>query len=245
MGSIVVAQEGTCSKPVCKDPRTDLALSSYNTHLSPTYRNAPTTVIEKLFCQAMDNIYTDVVFVSGQQSLNDDQYRLGAHKNVLATVDYFKTVFESGMRESVVSLVEFEVPSSTAKLTMERFLSFLYTRDPSPLVHIYTIGSLSELIRVADYYGFEELIERASVAIEQKYSWLSEQNAIELLKTIDLLHFPRKTRVEKLVIEYIVCNFSRVGRMQEFTGLFGRNVYNSIISAVSNASWEKRIRNYE
>ena len=107
------------------------------------------------------------------------------------------------------------------------------------------IESLFELIRVTDYYEFEKLIENTSIGIKEKYNWLSDQYAIELLKTIDLLHFSRKTRVEKFVIEYVVCNFSRIDRMQGFLDLFDKNNYYSIIDAMSKASWEKRIRNYE
>ena len=243
MGSIIVAQEGTPSKPIVRELRADLTLSSYSTHRSPLSIN-PSTVVQKLFCQAMDNLFTDVVFISGQP-LSDEKYCLRAHKNVLATVDHFKIAFESGMKESEASVAEFEVPPNATKLTMVRFLSFLYNRDPSPLLLNYTIGSLSELLRVADYYGFEELIEKASAAIEKKYSWLSEHNALELLRTIDSLHFPRKGCVERLAIEYIVCNFSRVSRMQGFQELFGKNIYYSIVDAVSRASWDKRNRNYE
>jgi hypothetical protein len=100
------------------------------------------------------------------------------------------------------------------------------------------------LIRLSDYYRFDELIDAAAEMVEDKYSLLSEVNALELLEIIHQLDFPRKARLERFVIEYVVCNFSRVGRRLEFVELFGGDLYDTIIHAVSKASWEKRFRNH-
>lgn len=145
-GSIIVADKGVPQNPVPKDVRRNLALPPYAAHNHSESSKQPTTVVQKLFCQAMDNIYIDVLFISTPLSSSKNQYRLGAHKNVLATVDHFRTVFESGMKESGATLVAFDVPLNVSRLTMEHFLSFVYTRDSSLFVQNYTIGNLSELI---------------------------------------------------------------------------------------------------
>jgi hypothetical protein len=246
MGSLVIVQEGTMTKPVQKDPQFDLKFPAYGKHRASPSIIPTSTIGDKLFQQALDNLYTDIVFVSEQEVPREPQFRLAAHKNVLATVPYFRAAFESGMKESKgngVIQVEFKFPPNATKRGMNQFLSFVYHRDSSMFAS-YTIESLCELIRIADYYGFEELIEPVAAALEAKYSWLSEENVMELLRTIDALDFPRKTQLVKFAAEYIVCNFSRVGRMSGFVNLFGKEVYNSIIDAVSNTSWEKRIRNY-
>ena len=242
MGSIVVAQEGTPPNPVSKEPQTNLALSSYGTHHPPASNNVSNTVMEKSLCQATENINTDVVFISALQSLSTNQYRLGAHKNVLATVDHFKTAFESGMKESAVTPVEFDVPPHVTKLTMQRFRSFVYPQDPSLLLLNYTIGSLSELIRVADYYGFEELIENASIAIEEKYSWLSDQHAIDLLKTVDSLYFSRKLRVEKFMIDLSCAISQELVECRHFLIYLGRRVTTLLLMQYPRRAGRKELR---
>ena len=238
MGSIVVVQHGPNMLSTLQ--MRPLALPPYGTHIPPPLRTI--SLGDELYQQAMEGRYTDVVFLSTQEDSKQSSYCLNAHKNVLATVSYFKTAFESGMKESNKGSesepLTFETPPGATILTMKHFLSFLYLRD-YPLLARCTIESLSRLLSVSDYYGFGQLTDAAVAAIEDKYGWLTPENVLQLLKTIDLLHFEKKTSLESLAVDYIANNFSKVARMQEFHDMYGTDVYSLIIDAVSNVSWKQ------
>jgi len=241
-GSVVVLQEGSRVSP-SREPVGGLVLGPYGVQRPGdcTSRSSGNAMIgEQLYRQALVGKYTDVVISNTQE---DYQFRFTAHKNVLGTVPYFKAVFESGMKGNNVpqanpSVIELEAPPWADSSTLKEFLSYIYFRNPS-LLSDYTIGTLSALIRLGDYYSFDELVDAASASIEQKYSWLTDGNAIELSKTLDPLQFQRKAGIEGLLVTYMVCNFPRVARRAEFRDLFGTDLYHSVIDGITEATLRK------
>lgn len=240
-GSIVVAQEGAPVKAL-REPNSGLAFPPYGSHVK-RQSTSISGLGANLYLQARLGQFTDVTLLSTSDS--ESPFELTAHKNVLATVPYFKVVFQSGMKESAnPAAIQLESPPWTTRWTMERFIMFVYLRNSSSLA-TDTIEMLSKMIRLSDYYGFDELTDVAAELVENKYSLLSEVNALELLTVIEPLQFKRKARLLRFVIEYLVFNFSRVARRPEFIELFAHDIYNAIIDAVFNASWEKRFRSQD
>src|SRR5271155_4217139 len=99
--------------------------------------------------QAVNGLYTDLALLSATSN-SENAFRLTAHRSVLATVPFFKSAFESGMRESNTSslLVELHAPPWTSERTLKDFLAFVYLRDSQVLGPV-GIDGLIELIRLA------------------------------------------------------------------------------------------------
>jgi hypothetical protein len=123
-GSIVVAQEGTPVKEfVLRERNSGLAFPPYGMHCRNQNDSTPSTTLGKsLYRQAVDCQFVDVAFLSLSESVS--RFRLTAHKNVLATVPYFKAAFQSGMKESKgsdadPSIVELKAPPWTTRWTVE------------------------------------------------------------------------------------------------------------------------------
>jgi hypothetical protein len=194
----------------------------------------------QLYQQAIASDFTDVVFLSSPES--EYTFRFAGHKNVLCTIPYFKTLFASGMRECQGTeanplSIEVQVPPWIEEYLFRDFLSFAYLRDPSNF-NLLTIEALSAMIRIGDYYGFEELVESATIKIQEKYAGLNDVNVLELLRTVDPLTFKKKKSLEEFLVDYIVRNFVRVAKRREFVDLFGLDIYDTIVDGVANKlSW--------
>ena len=181
--------------------------------------------------QAINGLYTDLALLSARKNA----FRLTAHRSVLATVPFFKTAFESGMRESNMSslVVELHAPPWTSERTLKDFLAFVYLRDSQVLGPV-GIDGLTDLIRLADFYGFLELMDSVATEVTRKTYLLSDGNSLELLKILDLLEFPNRKRLETLLLDYVASNYSRIGQTQEFCDLFGTDLYKLIVERVDS-----------
>jgi len=154
---------------------------------------------------------------------------------VLATVVWFKAAFESGMRESnsSSSTLEVQTPPWTTKETLKAFLAFVYLRVPQVLLPL-GIKCLTELIRLADFYGFPELMDVVATEVDRKAYLLSDTDSVQLLQILEPIEFPRRKHLEALLLDYIASNFSRIALTQEYCDLFGTDVYKLIVERVSN-----------
>lgn len=231
-GAVLVLQ--TSESTIATRPQTGLANPPYNTHQYENLDVNPDSLGMKLYQQACSGHYTDVVI-----SLTASPVNLFAHKNVLATVPYFKTCFESGMQESTkLSVVELKAPDWIAETSLRDFLSVVYIKDYRALNQL-SIKRLCNLLKMADYYAADELLDNVAMKIEESYAALSGETSLLLLETIGLLEFPQKENLKSLAVDYIICNFSEVARLREFRDLFGKDVYNEIVDAMARATWLK------
>src|SRR5277367_1143381 len=91
---------------------------------------------------------------------------------------------ESGMRESNTSfiVVELHAPPWTSERTLKDFLAFVYYLRDSQVLGPVGIDGLTDLIRLADFYGFLELMDSVATEVTRKTYLLSDGNSLELIK---------------------------------------------------------------
>jgi hypothetical protein len=160
---------------------------------------------------------------------------LTCHKSVLATVPYFKTAFECGMRESDSTFLELPAPPNTTESALKAFIKFVYLRDPDVLNSSGIECLLTELLYLADFYGFIEFMDAIAAWIVGKPYLISDANSLALLKLLEPLEFPNRKRLETRLVDYIVLNYVRIAKTQEFYNeLAGTDVYDLIIDSVAN-----------
>jgi len=134
--------------------------------------------------------------------------------------------------DSSSAVIELHAPPWTSEETLKAFLAFVYLRDPNVLLP-FGIECLTDLIRLADFYGFLELMDVVATEVDRKAYLLSDANSVELLKILELLEFPRRKKLETLLLDYIASNFSRIAQTQEFCDLFGTDVYKLVVERMA------------
>jgi len=116
---------------------------------------------------------------------------------------------------------------------LKDFLAVVYLRDSQVLGPV-GIDGLTDLIRLADFCGFLELMDSVATEVTRKTYLLSDGNSLQLLKILDLLEFPKRKRLETLLLDYVASNYSRIGQTQEFCDLFRTDVYKLIVERVDS-----------
>lgn len=201
-----------------------------------------------LYDQAKAGKYTDVTLLSSKREA-EEQLRLTVHKNVLTTIPYFRAFFEIGMTESNSEQPVFEVeaPSWTTHYALKDFHEYIYLRDPLIITtrSSFSIDHLCDLIRLADFYSFEDLLEKVAGQIPNKYSHLNAENTLELLTLIHSLEFPKRNELESLLLRFVECHFALIGRCQRFGEMQGTDVYNLIIDTMAKQDRPREPSEYD
>lgn len=236
-GTILVLQE--YDKPFTVGTRTGLANPPYAKHQYRDFNVYQHSLGMELYQQACLGQYTDAIIFSRDRDGNT--VSLLAHKSVLATVPYFKNCFESGMHESAnSSLAKLMTPDWVTETTLHDFLFYEYIKNHQILDQL-PVKRLFNLLKMADYYAVEELLDAIAAKIENRYATLCGNTILLLLEAIEPLEFLRKKALQSLAVDYIVFNFSEVARMKEFHDLSGWGVYDEIVDAISRATWLKEM----
>ena len=235
-GAILILQAH--KEPISTEPQTGLVNPPYAQHQYKLFDINSHSFGMKLYQQARSNQYTDVVISS--RDMDGSLVKLSAHKNVLATIPYFKTCFESGMKENAnpSSLVKLRTPDWITETNFQDFLFCVYIGD-CRVFNQFSLKTLCNLIKIADFYSSEELLENIGIHIEGRYADLNEDTILLLIETIDVLEFPQKKSIEDLAVNYVVSNFFEVARTPEFHCLLGKDIYNRIVDVMSRATWPK------
>jgi hypothetical protein len=230
-GSILVVYDG----PEVKESRksvSPLVWKRYGPHISHEWTDLAkrNPLVHALYQQATLGHHTEVIITLA--SMTDNSFHVNAHKAVLVTVPYFRTMFESGLKESQFSpVITLEAPGWVEKPCLEAFILYLYMRQ-SWVLEKLTVEILTNMIRLADYYSFDDLLNAILRILEAKFYQLTDVNVIEILKVLDSLESERKSEHISFLAGYVVCNFSRIMQNAGFINLFGTDVYRSIVVAV-------------
>ena len=137
-----------------------------------------------------------------------------AHRRVLSeSSPYFKTLLNSGMKESKEGVVRFETFSEAA---MRGTLEFIYTGS----VYILTQESAMDLFTMADYLILPTLKSLAESAL------LSLQT-LDVSNCISTYYFADKFQCKELASKtelFILANFTTVARTEHFLNLSSKEV---------------------
>jgi hypothetical protein len=112
-----------------------------------------------------------------------------------------------------VGVVNLEIPIDVQQVVVAESLFFLYLRNSARVTKLAPTLSLA-LLRLSDYYGFEELSQAVVDALGKCYSSLTGELALQVLKMIHPRGLER-AQVEDMALTYIACNFSEVGKLGE------------------------------
>jgi hypothetical protein len=92
------------------------------------------------------------------------------------------------------------------------------------------------LLRLADYYGFEDLSQAVADGFGKCYSSLKGELALEVLKSIHPLGLDN-AQVEDIAFTYIALNFSEVGKLAVFCEQLEDEIYEKVVDYVARATW--------
>ena len=216
-------------------PRTGLAFGPRGRHIIFPIVGFQHLLPKALFEQAMHGECTDVIISSFHESPHTFQFTV--HKNVMSVIPYFKSAFTVGMRESTnMDVVKLELPMEVDKFVFREFLFYVYLREDTRIAML-PLGVLLPLLKLADYYGFEELLQSIGKSLERQYYSLTGEMALQLLSTIQLLQFEKKP-LEEMVLKYIAFNFREVGKLRTFRELVDDEMYEKVIDYIAQVIQE-------
>ena len=130
-----------------------------------------------------------------------------AHKNILSkSSNFFESLLNSNMRESIEGVVRFETLS---KADLGDVLEFIYTGS----VHILSEDHAKELIAIADYMLIQQLKDLAGRVLA---------NTLNIFNCISTYHFAERYQCKELFSDtrkFIVGNFTAVAKTKGFLDL--------------------------
>ena len=128
-----------------------------------------------------------------------------------------------------------EAPSWATHSALKDFHEYIYLRDSSIITgrSSFSIEHLCDLLRLADFYSCEELLENLAAQIPNKYSYLNVENILELLKILHSSEFPKRKELEALLLRFVESHFALIGRCQQFGEMQGSDIYNLIIDTMA------------
>jgi hypothetical protein len=196
-------------------------------------------VLKALFQQVLRGEWTDVILSGPRNGTNTFQFTV--HKNMITMIPYFQSLFTSGMSESCGDdhVVKLELQIDVEEVVVREFLYFLYLRDRSRIDKLSPLLLLS-LLRLADYYCFDELLESVVKSLGKRYYSLTGETALQVLTTIQHLQFQNKKSLEEMALAYFAFNFAEVGKMKAFRELAvdDHEIYDNVIDYVARATYE-------
>ncbi|XP_078490326.1 kelch-like protein 12 [Ciona intestinalis] len=156
-------------------------------------------MLEQLNGQRMDNTYCDFTICVGEK-----EYPV--HQNILATrSEYFKTMFNSKMKEGLDKQVEIKEISNQC---MERILDFLYTGKMR-----FSLQTVEETIRCASLMQLHDLL------------WHSSEYVATVFTMENCLHFHQLAKLHSMdylvrrAIQYVLHHFYMVSQQESWKAL--------------------------
>ncbi|XP_078487673.1 kelch-like protein 3 [Ciona intestinalis] len=147
-------------------------------------------MLKQLNSQRMNNIYCDFTICVGGK-----EYPV--HQNILATrSEYFKTMFNSKMKEGLDKRVEIK---ETSNQCMERILDFLYTGKMR-----FSLQTVEETIRCASLLQLHDLLWHSSEFVATVFTIENCLHFHQLAKLHSMHYLVRKTSQYVLRHFYIV-----------------------------------------
>jgi hypothetical protein len=120
---------------------------------------------------------------------------------------------------------------------------FAYFRDATRLEKLAPT-QLLQLLRLADYYGFDELVEQVQFAFDEcrSYACLTAQIALDMLNTIQPLELEFKEDLQHIALTFAAFNFKDVAVLPAFRELpEDSEIYENIVEYVARAVWDKKM----
>jgi len=189
----------------------------------------------QLYEYATKQKYTDILICSP-----DATVVAYAHKNVLATLPYFRKVLDipgalDACPRDQLGHAVFPAPAGTSQVGVYAFLRFLYTRAWTDIVDGGT-AQLLEIIRLAEFYEYSDLFDRAVYHFELAH--FDVDVAMDgLAVAIRAMESATKDRIKTLCLGYIVRHWAEVAKTKRFKELVDvqGEMYDTIVDAVDKA----------
>jgi hypothetical protein len=132
---------------------------------------------------------------------------------------------------------------AVTEFSFGEFVFFAYFRDVTRLEKPAP-NQLLQLLRLADYYGFEELVEQVQITFDvcRSYTCLTAQTALDLLNTVQPLQLEFKEDLEHIALTFSAFNFKDVAVLPAFRELpEDSEIYENIEEYVARAVWDKKM----
>jgi hypothetical protein len=196
-----------------------------------------------LFDQTTRGQFCDLLMTSPPMDDGSSQFGFTLHKSVMSAIPYFSSLFASGMSETSPKdgqMVRLVLPFAVTEFSSANSYSF---RDVTRLENLAPT-QLLQLLRLADYYGFEQLVEQVQFAFDEcrSYACLTAQTALDLLLTIQPLQLEFKEDLEHIALSFAAFNFKDVAVLPAFRELpEDSEIYENIVEYVARAVWDKKM----
>jgi ICP0-binding domain of Ubiquitin-specific protease 7/BTB/POZ domain len=192
---------------------------------------------QQLYEYATQRKYTDIVICNP-----DATVAAYAHKAVLASLTYFQRVLDHpGALEAIprdqFGHAVFPAPEGTSQLSMYAFLKFLYTRSWDELIQ-GTTAQLLEIIRLAEFYEYVDLFNRATHHFELAFFDIDVAlDGLAVATRCKSMVSSTKERIRGLCLAYLVRHWGEVAKTTRFKKLIETQgeLYDTIVDAVDKA----------
>jgi hypothetical protein len=208
--------------------------------------NVPAFLPALLFDQTTRGQFCDLLITSAPTNDGSPQFEFTLHKSVMSAIPYFSSLFTSGMSESTPKdgqMVRLVLPFAVTEFSFREFVYFAYFRDITRLEKLAPT-QLLQLLRLADYYGFEELVEQVQITFDvcRSYTCLTAQTALDLLNTVQPLQLEFKEDLQHIALTFAAFNFKDVAVLRAFRELpEDSEIYENIVEYVARAVWDKKM----
>jgi hypothetical protein len=199
-----------------------------------------------LFDQTTRGQFCDLLITSPPMDDGSSQFGFILHKSVMSAIPYFASLFTSGMSEAAPKdgqMVKLVLPFAVTEFSFREFVFFAYFRDVIRLEKLAP-AQLFQLLRLADYYGFEELVEQVQLAFDacRSYACLTAQTALDMLNTIQPLELEFKEDLQHIALTFAAFNFRDVAMLPAFRELpEDSEIYENIVEYVARAVWDEKL----
>jgi hypothetical protein len=191
----------------------------------------------QLYEFATQRKYTDMIICNP-----DATVAAYAHKPVLGTLGYFQRIFDhpgalDACPRDQFGHIVFPAPEGTSQASMYAFLRFLYTRSWDDLVQGST-QQLLEIIRLAEFYEYTDLFNRAVHHFELAYFDIDVAlDGLDVATRCKTMVPTTKERIRGLCLAFLVRHWGDLAKTTRFKGLLDGQgeIYEAIVDAVAMA----------
>jgi hypothetical protein len=177
----------------------------------------------------------------------DDSFTITAHRSALCTVQYFRRLFTTGVKEGQAPPTPDKdgfylilPPAFANEKTMLNFRKWVYTRsmDKDIKLDVPLCLSLSilesdrtDIVRLGNYCLIEPLVHDC-VEIVGKVKSFDVATSLDALELAELIEASQAAILRRRAMQYVVAHFNEVAATEQFRKLVGGPVYNAIVGAV-------------
>jgi hypothetical protein len=155
--------------------------------LAPRKHTELNLVEETLRSSHERRYYCDVLLTSTPN--HQPPFQLTIHKNVMAGIPYFENLYTSGLKESMQNdnqMVKLVLPFDMTETTCREFVYYAYM-DTIDRIEMMNPHQLMQLLKLRDYYQFEDMLEVIQDELLHSYGDLTPKMALELLTLVQRL----------------------------------------------------------